>query len=198
MASLRERGCAPLAQSTVQPRCTGRQCVSLYGTRRSIDSVASKRGGVPVETISAVGNGHHRSQSVQSIQCARVRTVMKNIAAAAARERDQADSSLSKQHRFGRHMVVAACGLAAATGFVIGAVASTSQAHRFSFARGACVGLEFAEHFGALSATQKRQAMRAITASTSTSPHQSLFALTAADFEDLCARTWAGDTRSGR
>jgi hypothetical protein len=112
------------------------------------------------------------------------------------REAIQADTPGTKA-RFGKRIIMAfGFGICAASGFLLGGFSGLNHPAQYNYSRGACIALEFAEKFGAVGATQKRQAMRAMT--TSAGQHYGLFPKTVAEFEDLCIKTWAGEVRLGR
>lgn len=95
-----------------------------------------------------------------------------------------------------RLVAAAGLGLAAATGFAVGVVASNNHPHQIAHTRGACLALEFAENFGAVAPVQKRQALRAMT--TSTTLHDGLFPKSVTAFEAACVKTWTSAVRLGR
>jgi hypothetical protein len=89
--------------------------------------------------------------------------------------------------------IVAICTAAAG---VLGVLSGLSHSAQHNHSRGACIALEFAENFGAIATTQKRQALRALT--TSAGRHHGLFPNSVEEFEDLCTRTWTSEVRIGR
>jgi hypothetical protein len=98
--------------------------------------------------------------------------------------------------RFGKRIQIAiGFGVCAASGFLLGGFSGLNHAAQYNHSRGACIALEFAENFGAVGATQKRQTMRAMT--TSAGQHRGLFPRTVAEFEDLCIKTWTSEVRLG-
>jgi hypothetical protein len=105
-------------------------------------------------------------------------------------------SSFRRLSRSERLTAGVAIGIAAAGGFAVGVFATHNQAHQAAHTRGACIALEFAENFGAVSTPQKRQAMRAMT--TSASPQDALFPPSVAAFDEACVRIWASAVRFGR
>jgi hypothetical protein len=88
--------------------------------------------------------------------------------------------------------ISAACGLA----FLGGIFVASRDARSYNHTRGACLALEFAENFGAVSPVQKRQALRALT--TSASPERGLFPRTVTEVEEICAQSLVTSVRYGR
>jgi hypothetical protein len=103
----------------------------------------------------------------------------------------------SPVHPFGRRLGLATMvGVAAAGAFLVGGVLGLSRSGSYNHSRGACIALEFAENFGAVGTTQKRQTLRALTSSAGRYP--GLFPKSVEELEDLCIRTLASEARFAR
>jgi hypothetical protein len=115
----------------------------------------------------------------------------------ATAEPHDTNSVASRARSAGRRIGIATIVGAAASGaFVVGGLLGLSHAGPYNHARGACIALEFAEAFGAIGTTQKRQTWRSLTSSAGR--HHGLFPASVEELEDVCTRIWPSEARLGR
>lgn len=113
--------------------------------------------------------------------------------------RAQAARRLSARHRLGASVRVNSAVVAATAGivgFLGGLVVSMDRLWSEGHTRGACLALEIAENYGAVTSPQKQQALRAL--STTPSTESGLFPKSPAAFDAACRRAWASAAWFGR